>query len=90
MTIAGVDQFSGSSAPHDVDLIFTATGPTETVAFSQFSSEFPAITDPRRLGRLNSRTVDLGDARLGFAALAFAHFRRTRRSMVCHRAILEA
>src|ERR1700722_14851703 len=38
--------------------------------------EFPAITDPRRFGRLNARTVDLGDARLGFAAPAFAPFPR--------------
>jgi hypothetical protein len=91
ITYAGVDQFPGSSAPHDVDLIFTATGPTETLAFSQFSSgnsQQSAI-----LGDLAVSTPEpstwamLG---LGFAALGFAHFRRTRRSMVCHRAILEA
>jgi hypothetical protein len=88
ITYAGVDQFPGSSAPHDVDLIFTATGPTETLAFSQFSSgnsqESPilgglAVSTPEP-----STWVMLG---LGFAALGFAHSRRTRRSVVCARAV---
>jgi PEP-CTERM motif len=83
ITYAGVDQFPGSSAPHGVDLIFTATGPTETLAFSQFSSgnsqESPilgalAVSTPEP-----STWAMLG---LGFAALGYAHFRRTRRSAV--------
>jgi hypothetical protein len=83
ITYAGVDQFPGSSAPHGVDLIFTATGPTETLAFRQFSSgnsqESPilgalAVSTPEP-----STWAMLG---LGFAALGYAHFRRTRRSAV--------
>jgi Ni/Co efflux regulator RcnB len=90
ITYAGVDQFPGSSAPHDVNLIFTATGPTETLAFSQFSSG--NSQESAILGGLAVSTPEpstwamLG---IGFAALGYAHVRRTRRSVVSHRAILE-
>jgi hypothetical protein len=86
-----VDQFPGSSAPHDVDLIFTATGPSETLAFSQFSSGNSQQSPI--LGALAVSTPEpstwamLG---LGFAALGFTHFRRSRRSVVSQRAVLTA
>jgi hypothetical protein len=87
ITYAGVDQFPGLSAPHDVDLIFTATGPTESLAFSQFSSgssqQSPilgglAVSTPEP-----STWVMLG---LGFAALGYARVRRARGSVVCRAA----
>jgi hypothetical protein len=87
ITFAGVDQFPGSSTPHDVDLIFTAMGPTETVAFSQFSSgssqQSPilgglAVSTPE-----TSTWVMLG---LGFAALGYARVRRTHKSAACRAA----
>jgi hypothetical protein len=91
MMFAGVDQFPGSSAPHDVDLIFTATGPTETLAFSQFSSgnsqQSPVLGDLAVSTPEPSTWAMLG---IGFAMLGYAHVRRTRRSVACHRAILEA
>jgi hypothetical protein len=83
LTYPGVDQFPGSSLPHDVDLIFTATGPTETLAFSQFSSG--SSQQSPILGGLAVSTPEpstwmmLG---LGFAALGFVHLRRTRRGAV--------
>ena len=63
ITYAGVDQFPGSTAPHDVDLIFTATGADRNPCFQPvLLREFPAVADPRRLVRLDARAVDLGDA----------------------------
>ncbi len=83
ITFAGVDQFPGSSAPHVVDLIFTATGPTETLAFSQFSSgdsqQSPILGDLAVTTPEPSTWVMMG---LGFAALGYAHSRRTRRGVV--------
>ena len=88
ITYAGVDQFPGSSAPNVVDLIFTATGPTETLAFSQFSSgnsqQSPILGDLTVSTPEPSTWAMLG---IGFAALGFAHSRRTRRSVVCARAV---
>ena len=75
--------FRARSAPHGVDLIFTATGPTETLALSQFSSGNSQQSPI--LGALAVSTPEpstwamLG---LGFAALGYAHFRRARRSAV--------
>jgi PEP-CTERM motif len=87
ITYAGVDQFPGSSAPYDVDLIFTATGPTETLAFSQFSSggsqQSPILGDLAVSTPEPSTWVMLG---LGFAALGYAQFRRAGRSVACRAA----
>jgi hypothetical protein len=87
ITYPGVDQFPGSSAPHDVDLIFTATGATETLAFGQFSSgnsqQSPILGSLAVSTPEPSTWAMLG---LGFAALGYAHFRRTRGSVACHRA----
>jgi hypothetical protein len=81
ITYPGMDQYPGSSAPHDVDLIFTATGPTETLAFSQFSSgnsqQSPILGDLTVSTPEPSTWAMLG---LGFIALGYAHFRRNRRS----------
>jgi PEP-CTERM motif len=88
ITYPGVDQFPGSSTPHDVDLIFTATGPTEILQFSQFSSGNSQQSPI--LGALSVSTpepstwVMLG---IGFAALGFAHFRRTRKSLTYARMV---
>ena len=64
ITFAGVDRFPGSSTPHDVDLMFTAMGPTETVALSQFSSgssqQSPICSAVS--GCVDAGNVDLGDA----------------------------